>query len=80
MPLTETLAMVGVREKNLDYGRMRLWGSLMIIFVSFSLGYIIDQYGATSVLWSLVLAGFLTLIAAFFYQRPQSPKMNQTQR
>ena len=31
MPLTETVAMSGVKAAGLDYGRMRLWGSLSFI-------------------------------------------------
>ena len=35
MPLTETIAVCGVRTAGLDYGRMRLWGSLTFIVVDF---------------------------------------------
>ena len=31
MPLTETIAMAGVRQAGHDYGRMRLWGSVSFI-------------------------------------------------
>ena len=34
MPLTETVAMSGVKAAGLDYGRMRLWGSLSFIAAS----------------------------------------------
>ena len=35
MPLTETIAVAGVKADGLDYGRMRLWGSLAFIGVGF---------------------------------------------
>lgn len=41
MPLTETVAIAGVR-RGLDYGRMRLWGSLTFIAASFIGGSIVD--------------------------------------
>ncbi len=34
MPLTETVALSGVKGAGLDYGRMRLWGSLSFIAAS----------------------------------------------
>ncbi|WP_051388546.1 MFS transporter [Hyphomicrobium nitrativorans] len=37
MPLTETIAVAGVRAHGLDYGRMRLWGSLSFVAAGFSL-------------------------------------------
>jgi len=39
MPLTETMAMTGVKAAGLDYGRMRLWGSLSFIVASICGGW-----------------------------------------
>ena len=38
MPLTETIAVRGVRTAGLDYGRMRLWGSATFIAAGFAGG------------------------------------------
>lgn len=69
MPLTETVAMTGVRM-GADYGQMRLWGSLSFIAASFSIGYVVEHLGAESVLSSLILATLFLLICAFFLPKP----------
>lgn len=63
MPLAETVAVRGVREAGLDYGRTRLWGSLTFIAASFGGGLILDSLGAGAGIW-LVAAGCATTVAA----------------
>ena len=46
MPLTETVAMSGVKAAGLDYGRMRLWGSLSFIAASLGGGWVVERLGA----------------------------------
>src|SRR5262249_3512699 len=53
IPLTETVAMGGVTGAGLDYGRMRLWGSLSFIAASFGGGLAIDRFGAPAAVWLL---------------------------
>ena len=38
LPLSETVAMHGVQEAGLDYGQMRLWGSVAFVGASFAGG------------------------------------------
>jgi PPP family 3-phenylpropionic acid transporter len=64
MPLTETVAMGGVKGAGLDYGRMRLWGSLSFIAASFCGGLAIDRFGAPAAVWLLVGGAALTALAA----------------
>lgn len=64
MPLAETMAMSGVRHGGLDYGRMRLWGSLSFILAGFVAGAAIQGIGAGSVLWLLIGGALLTFCAA----------------
>ena len=66
MPLTETIAVMGVRRAGLDYGRMRLWGSLTFIVASFCGGLIVQQTGAGIGIWLVALGCLLTLLAAHF--------------
>lgn len=66
MPLTETIAVMGVRRAGLDYGRMRLWGSLTFIVASFCGGLIVQQAGAGIGIWLVALGCLLTLLAAHF--------------
>lgn len=64
MPIAETLAMSGVRRGGLDYGRMRLWGSVSFIAVGFAAGPAITAFGPASVLWLVVAGSLLTFMSA----------------
>jgi len=46
MPLTETIALNGVRRAGLDYGRMRIWGSISFIAASFGGGFFLLAVGS----------------------------------
>ena len=56
MPLTETVAVSGVRHAGLDYGRMRLWGSLTFVAASFAGGFAISHWGSGAGIWLVALA------------------------
>lgn len=58
MPLTEVIAVGGVRAHGCDYGRMRVWGSLTFILASSIAAWCIGLLGVGSVVW-LVFAGCL---------------------
>jgi MFS transporter, PPP family, 3-phenylpropionic acid transporter len=73
MPLTETVAMSGVRAAGLDYGRMRLWGSVSFIAASLVGGWVIETAGAGSAIWLIVAAGALTVAAAHGLERRAAP-------
>ena len=62
MPLTETIAVAGVRAYGLDYGRMRLWGSISFVAAGFLCGWLIDRTSADAVIWCL-LAGVVATVA-----------------
>jgi PPP family 3-phenylpropionic acid transporter len=64
MPLTEAMAMSSVKAAGLDYGRVRLWGSLSFILASSGSGLIIDRLGEQSVLPLMLAAAGLTLLIA----------------
>ncbi|MEZ5899589.1 MAG: MFS transporter [Hyphomicrobiaceae bacterium] len=64
MPLAETIAVRGVRESGLDYGRTRLWGSLTFIAASFLGGLLMDRLGAGAGVWLVAFGCALTVVAA----------------
>ncbi len=64
MPLAETVAVIGVKAAGLDYGRMRLWGSLSFIAASLAGGWVIQVLGAASAIWLIVAASLLVVAAA----------------
>ena len=63
MPLTEAVAMAGVKASGESYGRMRLWGSVAFMAANLLGGWLIGIYGpgATMV---LILAGLAASVGA----------------
>ena len=53
LPLIETIAVGGVRTQGLDYGRMRLWGSITFIIANFVGGVVIEALGGSFALWMI---------------------------
>jgi PPP family 3-phenylpropionic acid transporter len=69
MPLVETVAVTGIRTGALDYGRVRLWGSLSFIVASLGTGVIIGRVGPGAVLPLLVAATVLLIFGAHLLPR-----------
>ncbi|MCF6200030.1 MAG: 3-phenylpropionate MFS transporter [Hyphomicrobiaceae bacterium] len=65
MPLTEAIAMTQVREQGLDYGRIRLWGSLSFIAATLVAGLFVDLWGEASILYMMLAAMATTILAAY---------------
>ena len=73
MPLTDTIAMKAARHEGVDYGRMRLWGSVTFIAASYLAGYVIVRWGAEALIWLLVVGGLATAAAALWLPRQAMP-------
>jgi MFS transporter, PPP family, 3-phenylpropionic acid transporter len=69
MPLVETIAMRGVRYGGLDYGRMRLWGSLSFVVATYACGLLVERLGIGAVVWFLLFGVTGTLIAGILLPR-----------
>lgn len=80
MPLTETVAMAGVRAHGYDYGRMRLWGSLTFILASIGGGPIVDAFGPSAGLWLITAGIAATALAAHLLPRPSADGAAGTSR
>lgn len=63
VPLAEAQTMAAVYRHGLDFGRVRLWGSLAFIVGSLATGRLIAAYDADWVLW-LVLAALVPCVIA----------------
>ncbi len=63
VPMAETIAVAGVRAHGLDYGRMRLWGSITFVAAGFTGGWLIDHVGAGAII-GCILAGVVAMEAA----------------
>ena len=80
MPLSETIAMSGVRKIGLDYGRMRLWGSITFIVASFAAGIGVDRLGIGSVILMLIAGAAITVAAAHVLPPPFADEAPAGQR
>jgi PPP family 3-phenylpropionic acid transporter len=80
MPLTETLAMRAVRAHGLDYGRMRLWGSISFIVATLIGGAAIERWTGSAVIWLIIAAVVLTALAAHALPRPEGSTAAGTSR
>ncbi|MCC7250755.1 MFS transporter [Hyphomicrobium sp.] len=65
IPLTETVAVAGVRAHGLDYGHMRLWGSITFVAAGFVGGWLIDRAGAGVVIGCIVAGAVATVAFAW---------------
>ena len=61
VPIAETFAIAGVRRYGLDYGRMRMWGSMMFVFANLAGGAALARFGSGAILSLLTVAASLTL-------------------
>ncbi|WP_193370514.1 3-phenylpropionate MFS transporter [Pelagibius marinus] len=64
VPLGESQTMAAVYRYSLDYGRIRLWGSLAFIAGSLAAGRLLGAFSADWVLWLILAALVLTFAAA----------------
>jgi MFS transporter, PPP family, 3-phenylpropionic acid transporter len=69
MPITEATAMRGARLYAVDYGRIRLWGSLSFIAANIVGGAIVARAGGPGALIALNGAAVLTALAALTLPR-----------
>ncbi|MCX5479372.1 MFS transporter [Kaistia geumhonensis] len=64
-PAADALALTGVRRFGVDYGRMRVWGSISFVVVSVAAGVVFGWFGAP-ILAPMITAGFVVCLAAAF--------------
>jgi PPP family 3-phenylpropionic acid transporter len=70
VPLAETVTLQGVRGAGLDYGRVRLWGSLTFIGAALAGGWAVGRFGASCALVLPAAGAMLTVGAAQALPRP----------
>jgi PPP family 3-phenylpropionic acid transporter len=63
VPLAETQTLAAVYRYSLDYGRIRLWGSLAFIVGSLAAGHLLATYDADWILWLVLGALALSFLA-----------------
>ncbi|PWJ85964.1 PPP family 3-phenylpropionic acid transporter [Pseudaminobacter salicylatoxidans] len=73
-PLTDSLALSGVRRFGSVYARMRIWGSISFLVANFIGGAIIAAYGATTVPTMISVGLAVALVLSFFAPRLGQPR------
>lgn len=71
IPLGDSRALAVAAARNLDYGRMRLWGSLAFLIAVLGMGEILDARGPHLLPPVLVAAFVALLITAAFLPEPK---------
>ncbi|MBD1574547.1 3-phenylpropionate MFS transporter [Vibrio sp. S17_S38] len=62
IPLSDAMANHYSKLKLLDYGRSRLWGSVSFIVASTLVGYLVDGFGSSMIVYTVIGGLFATLI------------------
>lgn len=74
MPLGENVVLTTAYKEGLDYGRVRLWGSLTFILASLAIGPLLKPLGPSVVLWGMLLLLAVTLLACRLLPDARPPK------
>jgi PPP family 3-phenylpropionic acid transporter len=71
LPVAEALALTGVRRFGLDYGRMRLGGSVAFIVANLGSGAILSWLDAGAIYWFMLAS--LAIASAVAFAMPTTP-------
>ena len=74
MPQFEAMTLSTLGERNHDYGRIRMWGSIGFLIVAGSYGWLLDRLGNDAFVWLTLPWLLLTMAAAWLHRgdRPHS--------
>ncbi len=68
-PLIEAVTVSSVRAYGIDYGRVRVWGSIAFIVASLVGGWLVDQRGIAAIIWFLIAGAVATALAGHLLPR-----------
>ncbi|MFD1326526.1 MFS transporter [Mycoplana ramosa] len=74
LPITDAIALSGVRRWHFDYSRMRFWGSLAFIVSTMVGGWLSGIFGGAMVLPAMTVGFVTTVITAFIAPRIGKPR------
>jgi len=74
LPITDAIALSGVRRWNFDYSSMRFWGSVAFIVATMAGGWLSGIFGGAMVLPAMTVGFVSTVIAAFVAPRIGKPR------
>jgi len=73
IPLGDTVAMQKVRDGAVDYGRVRLWGSISFILATVGSGYVLEDRPEQYILWLIVGALAFAALSCHLVPAVQAP-------
>jgi MFS transporter, PPP family, 3-phenylpropionic acid transporter len=73
LPLGEAVALGEAQRRGLDYGRIRLWGSLAFILAAIGIGQWLEQAGPALILWSIAATVAWLLVACVMLPAGPAP-------
>lgn len=65
LPVAEALALTGVRRFGLDYGRMRIGGSIAFIVTNLGSGALLGFFHVEAIFWFIAAAFFASAVVSF---------------
>ncbi|MGB7287216.1 MAG: MFS transporter, partial [Salaquimonas sp.] len=69
LPLLDAITLSGVRRFDADYGKVRIWGSIVFILANMGGGVILLGYDREVILYALIAAMFLGAVSALALPR-----------
>ncbi len=77
-PIAESLTMIGARQHGLDYGRIRLWGSLTFIVGASGVGFLLKGAAPEAIWMSVLMALVLSFSMTWFVPDFRGPGSDKT--
>jgi PPP family 3-phenylpropionic acid transporter len=74
LPLTDAYALRGVARYGLDYGPLRLWGSVAFIVGALACGLLVDIIAARELIWVIVALAAVSALASLSLQPLDDPR------
>jgi len=71
VPLGDIIGTRLVKQIQINYGKVRLWGSVSFIIGSTCVGWTIGEFGSESILWLIIIAVFLNYCLTLIKLTPQ---------
>jgi PPP family 3-phenylpropionic acid transporter len=76
LPQFEAMTLAAVGERGVDYGHVRLWGSIGFLIVAYGFGWVLDRAGSSNLPW-LMLPLYLALVLSAIPHRRAQPSHDE---
>ena len=77
LPLGESLTMLNTRAHGLDYGRLRLWGSVGFIVATVGGGLILTGRNVDTIFWLILASAISVFVVCWFLPNTKTEKSDQ---